>query len=196
MNKYEKKEINRVYLGLILISLGIVFIFSKAVSNKTSTIYDEELAKLSFQEKVLVEEDLKDKEKYQYFIGNLKIDKIDLNTSFVDINNPNNNVQKHVTIIKGSTIPDTKFSTFILAGHSGYGPLAYFNDLEKLEKGDIAKLTYKDKVYEYKLYKKYLDSKNGSVGILKPSKISALVLITCTNDRNDTHTVYIFERIK
>ena len=69
----------------------------------------------------------------------------------------------------------------ILAGHSGSGWNAYFTNLDKLKKGDIAYVTYKNKKYEYQLTKIYKDKKNDNRVSLVQKDVKALTLVTCAS---------------
>ena len=90
-----------------------------------------------------------------------------------------NNVDQNIAVMKYSTFPDTENSHLILAGHSGSGWNAYFTNLDKLKKGDIAYVTYKNKKYEYQLTKIYKDKKNDNRVSLVQKDVKALTLVTC-----------------
>ena len=127
------------------------------------------------------------------YIGILQIDKINLKRGFVDPSSKYNNIQYNVTIIKGSSFPDVENGVFILAAHSGSGPLAIFKDLYLLKVGDIAKVTYKNKLYVYKIVKIYNQKKQGYVEVQRDGKKTTLMLVTCTKNNKQSQTVYIAE---
>ena len=129
------------------------------------------------------------------YIGMLQIDKINLNRGFVDPSSKYNDIKYNVTIIKGSTFPDVKNGNFILAAHSGSGPLAIFKNLYKLEVGDKAVVTYKNKKYTYKIVKIYYQKKQGYIAIYRDGNKSTLTLVTCTKNNSKSQTVYIAELI-
>ena len=79
------------------------------------------------------------------YIGYLNIPKINLTKGFLDNRSSENDVEKNILVVEGSNYPDVDKGNFILAGHSGTGWKAFFNDLYKLSAGDTAKITYKDK---------------------------------------------------
>lgn len=85
------------------------------------------------------------------YIGYLNIPKINLNKGFLSQKAPDNNVEKNITVIEGSTYPNVDKGNLIIAGHSGTGWKAFFNDLYKLNIGDIAKVTFRGKTYTYKI---------------------------------------------
>ncbi len=127
------------------------------------------------------------------YIGTLEIPKIKLKKGFVEYSSKYNNIQYNVTIIKGYSFPDVKNGNFILAAHSGSGPIAFFKNLYKLGVGDKAIVTYKNKQYTYKITKIYNQKKQGYIVIYRNVNKNTLTLITCTKDNKKSQTVYIAE---
>lgn len=127
------------------------------------------------------------------YIGYLNIPKINLTKGFLDKRSSENDVEKNIFIVEGSTYPDVEKGNLIIAGHSGTGWKAFFNDLYKLEKGDQAYVTYKDKKYTYKIVNIYKHPKTGTIAIYRNYDKTTLTLITCTNNDSTTQTVYIAE---
>ena len=72
-------------------------------------------------------------------IGTLIIEKIKIKESLFAISSTKNNIEEHITILNDSIEPDHENSIMILAAHSGLGKIAYFNDLNKLQKEDEIK---------------------------------------------------------
>ena len=127
------------------------------------------------------------------YIGYLTIPKINLIKGFLDYRSQENNVDKNILVVEGSNYPDTEKGNFIIAGHSGTGWNAFFNDLYQLEVGDNAIITYQDKKYEYKIVNIYTQPKIGKLAIYRDYDKTTLTLITCTNNDSTTQTVYIAE---
>ena len=96
-------------------------------------------------------------------------------------------------VIEGSTYPDVERGNFILAGHSGTGWKAFFNELYRLNVGDEAYVTYKGKKYTYKITNIYKQNKTGKIAIYRNYNKTTLTLVTCTNNDEATQTVYIAE---
>lgn len=130
-----------------------------------------------------------------YYLGYLTIPKINLTKGFLDYRSPHNNVDENVMVISGSNYPGTDKGNFIIAGHSGTGWNAFFNDLYKLEVGDQAFVTYEGKKYEYNIVNIYKQPKTGKLAIYRNYDKTTLTLITCTNFDSTTQTVYIAELI-
>lgn len=127
------------------------------------------------------------------YIGYLTIPKINLNKGFVDKRSSENDVEKNIMVIEGSTYPDVERGNFILAGHSGTGWKAFFNELYRLNVGDEAYVTYKGKKYTYKITNIYKQNKTGKIAIYRNYNKTTLTLVTCTNNDEATQTVYIAE---
>lgn len=127
------------------------------------------------------------------YIGYLNIPKINLNKGFLSQKAPDNNVEKNITVIAGSTYPNVDKGNLIIAGHSGTGWKAFFNDLYKLNIGDIAKVTFRDKTYTYKITNIYTQEKVGTIAIYRDYDKTTLTLVTCTNNSSTTQTIYIAE---
>ncbi|MBQ6477562.1 MAG: sortase [Bacilli bacterium] len=129
------------------------------------------------------------------FIGYLTIPKINLRKGFLDRRSTENDVEKNIYVVEGSTYPDVKRGNLIIAGHSGTGWKAFFNDLYKLGKGDYAIVSYKGKKYTYSITSIYKQSKTGKIAIYRNYDKTTLTLITCTNYDSKTQTVYVAELI-
>lgn len=129
------------------------------------------------------------------YIGYLTIPKINLKKGFLDQRSPENDVEKNILVVSGSTYPDTEKGNLILAGHSGTGWKAFFNDLYKLSANDVAYVTYKNKKYTYQIVNIYKQQKVGKLAIYRDYDKTTLTLITCTNFDSKTQTVYIAELV-
>ncbi len=127
------------------------------------------------------------------YIGYLNIPKINLTKGFLDKRSTENNVDKNILVVEGSNYPDVEKGNFIIAGHSGTGWNAFFNDLYKLNKGDVATVTYKNKKYTYKIVNIYQHPKIGTIAIYRNYDKTTLTLVTCTNNDSKTQTIYIAE---
>ena len=127
------------------------------------------------------------------YIGYLIIPKINLQKGFVDRRSTENDVEKNIMIVEGSNYPDVERGNFIIAGHSGTGWKAFFNDLYQLTTGDVAYVTYKGKRYTYTITNIYTQQKTGKIAIYRNYDKTTLTLITCTNNDDTTQTVYIAE---
>ena len=114
--------------------------------------------------------------------GTLIINKINLKEELFPINSEENTIEKHVSILKDSTYPEEDKSLMIIAAHSGIGPIAYFQELNKLELNDEIILIIKNKKYIYKVKDIWEEKKNGYININKENT-KQLILTTCSPNK-------------
>ena len=129
------------------------------------------------------------------YIGTLEISKLNLKRGFLNIESPYNNVNKNVTLIENSTMPDVDKGNLILAAHSGNCWVCYFDKLYTLSIGDSAVVSYNGYKYIYELKNIYNVAKTGTVEVRRDPTKTVLTLITCTHNSDTEQTVYIFELI-
>lgn len=152
---------------IIVISLVIFSLFlnnnEEIIENSSNT-----LAFISDYRKVSSEE----------FLMVLRIPKINLENKIYDFASKYNDIKYNVTILKESTLPNIENSHLILVAHSGTGRIAFFKNLIKLNKNDVAQIVYQNKIYEYKVKEIMVTNKGKLVTISKEDK-KMLTLITC-----------------
>lgn len=200
----QNKE-NKLIIISFLTVLGIILVTYNYAEAKKIEAYDYMsgiLYKDKKPKKVEIKQEKKEevKEEKQIenkpineYIGYLNIPKINLNKGFLDINSPNNTVEKNIQVIEGSDYPDKEKGNLIIAGHSGTGWKAFFNDLYKLEQGDTLIVSFKEHKYIYKIVSIYQQHKIGQVAIYRNYDRQTLTLITCTNSSDKDQTIYISE---
>ena len=217
LNKIKLQNSTLIIIGSVVIILGFVLGFyeyfqerkSKTFSEMNILLYENEIPENKIEteseneekiennkiEESNVENSSENNKVNLNYIGFLEIPKINLKRGFFGLDSEYNNVDKNITIIKGSTMPDTQNNNLILAAHSGNCSYCYFNQLYKLENGDKAYISYNNKNYEYKIVNIYEVEKDGTVAIYRDYSKNVLTLITCTRNSNTKQTVYILELI-
>lgn len=205
--KTQKKRISPnmiAILGSITIMIGGFFISYNYIQSKKVVAFDY-MANVFYSEgrqEDIIEQDGTEKKEIQPqlegevtndYIGYLTIPKINLKKGFVDIRSKENDVEKNILVVSGSSYPDVEKGNFIIAGHSGTGWKAFFNDLYKLTKGDKAIVNYQNKKYTYKIVNIYKQPKIGKIAIYRNYDKTTLTLVTCTNNDSKTQTIYIAE---
>lgn len=120
---------------------------------------------------VIENEDFKDNN----FVAQLEIPKINLKKGLYEKNSILNDVDKNLMIIGDMPSENNKF---IIAGHSGVGDVAYFNDLIYLNMNDKIIVYYNNKIYLYVISEIYEIKKTGKLYLKKQEK-GIIVLITC-----------------
>ena len=209
MKKHNKKRKMKsttvAAIGALIIMFGGFLITYNYVQSKKTYAYDyvntefftqkaeEEIEEVEDKKEVVQEEE--SEEFTDEYIGYLTIPKINLNKGFVDRRSKENSVEKNIYIVDGSTYPDVDKGNFIVAGHSGTGWKAFFNDLYKLQKNDEVYVTYKGYKYTYKITNIYKQQKVGKIAIYRNYEKTTLTLITCTNYDSKTQTIYVSELV-
>lgn len=209
LTEYNEKRISPsvvAIVGAVLTLIGGFFISYNYIQAKKVYAYDymanvfyesnekEEVASQIVEEQEGEDEEEEESDTYtDEYIGYLTIPKINLNKGFVDKRSSENDVEKNIMVIEGSNYPNVKKGNFIIAGHSGTGWKAFFNELYRLNIGDEAYVTYKGKKYTYKITNIYKQPKTGKIAIYRNYDKTTLTLITCTNNDDTTQTVYIAE---
>ena len=192
-------------IGAVIVLIGGFFLSYNYIQAKKIVAYDYmanafydgtkvEIVEGEEQREELEEVALPEEVTNEY-IGYLNIPKINLTKGFLDVRSTENDVEKNILVVAGSNYPDTKKGNLILAGHSGTGWKAFFNDLYKLTNGDVAYITYKGKKYTYQIVNIYKQPKTGSIAIYRDYEKTTLTLITCTNWDSTSQTVYIAELV-
>ena len=209
-NKNQTKRISpnqTAIIGAILTLIGGFFLFYNYIEKKTTFAFDymaSILDEQSSKENIILQQDGKKTEKEEQeqdsgeeitneYIGYLTIPKINLTKGFLDKRSPENDVEKNILVVEGSTYPDKEKGNLILAGHSGTGWKAFFNELYQLTIGDYAYVTYKNKKYIYQIKNIYKQQKTGKIAIYRNYDKTTLTLVTCTNYDQTTQTIYIAE---
>lgn len=202
-NKNKKLSANLVALvGAILIVGSLFLIFYNFINKKRLVAYDyinEQLnTNVDVKNVSSTDEGAKEYEKeseedtdLEHYIGYLEIPKIGFNRGFYNIESPQNNVESNIQVIKGSSMPTKKNGNLIIAGHSGTGWKAFFNDLYQLSIGDQAIVTYKNHKYTYQIEDISKQAKTGTLTIRRNRSKTTLTLITCTNNDSTTQTIYV-----
>jgi LPXTG-site transpeptidase (sortase) family protein len=194
------------FIGAAITLIGGFFLSYNYVQAKKIIAYDymsnlfyngNEVITITEEEKTnkpIVEEKLPEEVTNEY-IGYLIIPKINLTKGFLDVRSTENDVEKNILVVDGSNYPDTDRGNLILAGHSGTGWKAFFNELYQLQVGDTAYVTYKEKKYVYRIANIYKQPKTGKLAIYRDYDKTTLTLITCAHDSDTEQTVYIAELV-
>ena len=209
----KKSPTKIAFIGALIILVGSFLSLHEYIESKKVYAYDYmalyydgkgliKKEEVKIKQKIIEEEDIREElesEESQVvtddYIGYLIIPKINLTKGFVDKRSKENDVEKNILVVDGSTYPDVKNGNFILAGHSGTGWKAFFNELYRLETNDQVQVSYKGKKYTYSIVNIYKQPKVGTVSIYRNYDKTTLTLITCTNYDNETQTIYIAELI-
>lgn len=195
-------------IGALVIMIGGFFLSYNYVQKMKIATFDTMAEQLNKAEKITKTEEKKENNEEtqekeetepqinnetEMYLGYLSIPKINLKKGFFSIDSVQNDVEKNILIVRGSSYPDVDKGNFIIAAHSGTGWKAFFNDLYKLNQSDEIIVEYNGKNYHYAITKIYKQEKTGTVAIYRNYDKTTLTLITCTNNDSRTQTIYIAE---
>lgn len=207
-NKKKYSPTTTASFGALLAIIGGFFLFYNYVESKKIVAYDymahefytnTEIVELETSE-ILESEDFYRPNQdssivTDEYIGYLTIPKINLTKGFLDSRSKENNVDKNIMVIEGSNYPDVEKGNFMIAGHSGSGWKSFFNELYKLEIGDVIYVDYKGKKYTYHVKNIYMQPKTGTLAVYRDYDQTSLTLITCTNNNSTTQSIYVSELV-
>ena len=172
-------------ISVIIIMLSLALFGSYHIYYSFEDMKEEELISRYLENDEVKEEIVSEiKEDKEDYYGILEIPKIKLKEGFYNKNSKNNNINKSVTILKESIMPEKDNSIVYLAAHSGNGHLAYFKDLNKLKIEDMIYLNYNKKSYTYTIVDIYELEKVGDITINRNIHDNYLILTTCSNNKN------------
>lgn len=174
---------------LIIISLAMVIfylIYNKALENKnindvndyidiTSRVIDNK------EVDIKTETNTSSKKQLEY-TAVLEIPKIGLKRGVVDSTKNFNSINYAISVDNNSNYPSEN-GNFILYAHSGNSNIAFFHNLNKLEKNDDIYVYYEGIKYQYKVLRKYDIEKTGKANIIGSKKDKYITLITCNQQK-------------
>ena len=170
-----KKRKNKSWLiiltGFFILLLGVGTITYYFVSNKQLDNLEEDALKTFYIE----EEQINNEVEHP---------KINLERGLVDPSSYLNNVNYNIQFLKNSAMPDQRYGNVMLAAHSGNARVSYFKNLNKLEMDDNVSISYKGKIYNYKVVNIYDIEKTGKAQIIRNKNVSTLTLVTCRHNTN------------
>lgn len=207
INNKNKKRISPsvvAFIGTTIILLGGFFLSYNYIMTKKVMVYDYmsnvfnssgNSVEINQEENIIQENNDNTNATYDpnQYVGYLEIPKINFNKGFFPKESEYNDVDKNLLLVKEASYPNVEKGNLIIAGHSGTAWNSFFNDLYKLEIGDVAKIKFQGKTYTYKFVNIYKASKTGTISIYRNSQRTTLTLVTCTNNDKTTQTIYIGE---
>ena len=161
---------------------------------KDAINYNKKLSKL--KEPLLDYDDLKNYNKVlnvndEGMIGYLSIDKIRVEIPIYHGTN-NDTLNSFVGHIEGTSLPiGGKGTHSVLSAHRGLPSAKLFSDLDRLELGDIFKITVLDEVLTYEVDKISIVKPNNSKELKIDKNNDYVTLLTCTPYGINTHRLLV-----
>jgi LPXTG-site transpeptidase (sortase) family protein len=100
-----------------------------------------------------------------------------------------------VVLFKEYGRPNKKESNIIIGAHSGIGPNAIFNNIDKLEVGDTVFFYYERVHFTYRVVKKYQVAETNLSPLNKGGNKNLLTLMTCSKNNSKKRLIVVSEQI-
>ena len=211
------KKSHSLLIGSLLIFVGVITLSWDYLLRMTDEVYSDmriSMMDVSTSGEVEIENDLQNLNTnttenntitepvqqpvavdFSKYYGVIEIPRIELKRGFYNTDSKYNTIEKNVTMVQGSTMPDVDKGNLILMAHSGDSYISFFAYLYVLREGDNVFITYNGIKYQYRIVNIYYVEKNGMVLVTRDLDKTCLTLITCTKDDDTSQTVYIAELV-
>ena len=190
MISLKRKSKSHLICGSLLVIVGILIFIFPIIYNKYQEKQEEIKLEYFFEVSTIDNYNVIKDTKQEDYIAVLEIPSINLKKGLYAIDSKNNNVNKNIEIIDSSDMPDITKGNFILAGHSGTGRIAFFDDLDKLIVDDTIIVYYKNIKYIYQINNIESIVKDGTIEIKREFE-SMITLTTCNQANKNEQLVII-----
>lgn len=188
MISLKRKSKSHLICGSLLVIVGILIFIFPIIYNKYQEKQEEIKLEYFFEVSTIDNYNVIEDTKQEDYIAVLEIPSINLKKGLYAIDSKNNNVNKNIEIIDSSDMPDITKGNFILAGHSGTGRIAFFDDLDKLIVDDTIIVYYKNIKYIYQINNIESIVKDGTIEIKREFE-SMITLTTCNQENKNEQLV-------
>ena len=169
----NRKKIRKSHIclfGSLLVIIGISILLFNHVKELKEQLFSDMQLKIDnnisdeivedipeVEEKKETQPEPQEEKKIDYtkYLGVLEIPKIGLKRGFYGFDSRYNNIERNVTLVGGSTMPDVVNGNLILMAHSGSAYVSFFAYLYRLNVGDMAYVTYNGIKYKYQIVNIY-----------------------------------------
>lgn len=189
MISLKRKSKSHLICSSLLIIVGIIIFIFPIIYNKYQEKQEEIKLEYFFEVSTIDNYNVIEDTKQEDYIAVLEIPSINLKKGLYAIDSKNNNVNKNIEIIDSSDMPDITNGNFILAGHSGTGRIAFFDNLDKLIVDDIIIVYYKNIKYIYQINNIESIVKDGTIEIKR--EFESMITLTTCNQANKNEQLVI-----
>lgn len=189
MISLKRKSKSHLICGSLLVIVGILIFIFPIIYNKYQEKQEEIKLEYFFEVSTIDNYNVIKDTKQEDYIAVLEIPSINLKKGLYAIDSKNNNVNKNIEIIDSSDMPDITKGNFILAGHSGTGRIAFFDDLDKLIVDDTIIVYYKNIKYIYQINNIESIVKDGTIEIKR--EFEGMITLTTCNQKNKNEQLVI-----
>ncbi|MBQ4584499.1 MAG: sortase [Bacilli bacterium] len=188
-------------IGILLIigaitMIAFYFVYQMSINKKVEEEVNNYIEETSIEEKINIEngddvvEENKTEQKEINYTAIIEIPKINLKRGVVDSTKNFSSINYAISIDKNSNYPNEN-GNFILYAHSGNSNIAYFRNLNKVNKNDSIYIYYSGVKYEYKITNKYTIEKTGTANVISSKDKKYLTLITCSQEQKNKQIILV-----
>ena len=188
-------------LGILLIigaisMVAFYFVYQMSINKKVEEVVNNYIEETSIEEKINIEngddvvEENKTEQKEINYTAIIEIPKINLKRGVVDSTKNFSSINYAISVDKNSNYPNEN-GNFILYAHSGNSNIAYFRNLNKVNKNDSIYIYYSGVKYEYKITNKYTIEKKGTANVISSKDKRYITLITCSQEQKNKQIVLV-----
>lgn len=196
---FRKECMKRLGILLIIGAISMVafyFVYQMSINKKVEEVVNNYIEETSIEEKINIEngddvvEENKTEQKEINYTAIIEIPKINLKRGVVDSTKNFSSINYAISVDKNSNYPNEN-GNFILYAHSGNSNIAYFRNLNKVNKNDSIYIYYSGVKYEYKITNKYTIEKKGTANVISSKDKRYITLITCSQEQKNKQIVLV-----
>lgn len=197
--RFRKEYMKRIGILLIIGAITMIafyFVYQMSINKKVEEEVNNYIEETSIEEKINIEngddvvEENKTEQKEINYTAIIEIPKINLKRGVVDSTKNFSSINYAISIDKNSNYPNEN-GNFILYAHSGNSNIAYFRNLNKVNKNDSIYIYYSGVKYEYKITNKYTIEKTGTANVISSKDKKYLTLITCSQEQKNKQIILV-----
>ena len=197
--RFRKEYMKRIGILLIIGDITMIafyFVYQMSINKKVEEEVNNYIEETSIEEKINIEngddvvEENKTEQKEINYTAIIEIPKINLKRGVVDSTKNFSSINYAISIDKNSNYPNEN-GNFILYAHSGNSNIAYFRNLNKVNKNDSIYIYYSGVKYEYKITNKYTIEKTGTANVISSKDKKYLTLITCSQEQKNKQIILV-----
>ena len=193
------KHLGKILIISAIAMIAFYFVYNYSTREKEKQNMNDYIEQTSIEQNIeeeIVEqieevvEEKKEETRAINYTAVLEIPSINLKQGVVNSTKNFNSINYAISVDKNSNYPNEK-GNFILYAHSGNSSIAYFKNLNKVEKDDDIYVYYNGIKYHYVIYDKYDIQKTGKAKVVSSNSYNYITLITCNQNKKDKQIVVV-----
>jgi len=196
---FRKEYMKKIGIILIIGAITVIafyYVYQITNNKKIEQEVNHYIEKTSIKEEISTEnieevvEEKKTEQREINYTAILEIPSINLKRGVVNSTRNFSSINYAISVDKNSNYPNEN-GNFILYAHSGNSSIAYFRNLNKVNKNDHIYIYYSGIKYEYKITNKYTIEKTGKANVIASKDNRYITLITCSQEQKNKQIVLV-----